>query len=110
MLFRSLSYFRDHEDNNVRSDKNEGNSVYGPTAGLTVKNLTRNTTFTLEGFSFVSAVKQDEIFVYCLSRSFTPRLWDEFGTVAGVEILDPGAFCGRVEEALPANAVFPGPP
>jgi hypothetical protein len=34
LLFRSLSYFRDIEDKNVREDQNEGNAIYRPTSGL----------------------------------------------------------------------------
>src|SRR5260221_9278887 len=35
-LFRSLSYFRDYEDKNVREDQNEGNAIFRPEGGLIV--------------------------------------------------------------------------
>lgn len=109
LLFRSLSYFRDHEDNNVRSDKNEGTSVFRPVAGLTVNNLTQKTTVRLENFSFVSAAQQHEIFIFCMSRSFASCLFKKFGAVACVEILDSRALCARVEDVLPTGATFPAP-
>lgn len=109
LLFRSLSYFRDHEDNNVRSDKNEGTSVIRPSAGLIVNNLTQEKILTLKDFSFVSSVKQHEIFVFCMSRSFELRIFKEFSAVACVKIVDPPAFCARVEDVLPIRANFPAP-
>lgn len=33
ILFRSLSYFRDYEDKNVRGDEKEGTAVYRPKEG-----------------------------------------------------------------------------
>ena len=58
--FRSLSYFRDYEDKNVREDQNEGISIFRPEGGLIVNNLTRGTTFPLPGYAFESAAKQAE--------------------------------------------------
>jgi hypothetical protein len=109
LLFRSLSYFRDYEENSVRGDKEEGMSVFRPERGLIVNNLTQNTTFTLPNFSFASAARQNEILVFCMSRTFSPRLREEFSAAACVEILDPTSFCARVERALPATVTFPAP-
>ena len=47
ILFRSLSYFRDYEDKNVRGDEKEGTAVYRPKEGLVITNHTQGTTFTL---------------------------------------------------------------
>ncbi len=52
VLFRSLSYFRDYEDNNVREDQNEGTSIFRPEGGLIINNLTQGTTFTLQEHAF----------------------------------------------------------
>jgi hypothetical protein len=110
-LFRSLSYFRDYEDNNVREDQNEGTSIYRPEGGLVVTKQTSGTTFTLPGHALESTAKQEEIFVFCLSRSLTDELRYRFKAVTCVEILNVGAFCDRVEMALlPSKATFPGPP
>jgi hypothetical protein len=110
VLFRSLSYFRDYEDNKVREDENEGTSIFRPEGGLIVNNLTQGTTFTLPG-AFESAAKQEEIFIFCLSRSLTDELRERFKAVACVEILNVRTFCDRMETALlPSNATFPGRP
>ena len=42
VLFRSLSYFRDYEDNSVREDHNEGTSIYRPEGGLIVNKPSRH--------------------------------------------------------------------
>jgi hypothetical protein len=111
VLFRSLSYFRDFEDKQVREDQNEGTAIFRPERGLIVNNLTRGKTYTLPpGYAFESTAKQDEIFVFCVSRSLTCELRERFEAVACIEILRIGTFCARVEAALPPQATFPGPP
>ena len=52
LLFRSLSYFRDVEDKNVREDQNEGNAISRPEGGVVVNNETQGTTFTLPDYAF----------------------------------------------------------
>lgn len=107
LLFRSLAYFRDYEDNNIREDKNEGASAYRPNDGLLVTNQTRGTQFILKGHSFVSTVKHEEIFVFCLSGVFESSLFKTFDAMACVEVLDIGAFCARIEASLPPKASLP---
>ena len=110
LLFRSLAYFRDHEDKGIRGDQDEGVSTFRPEGGLAVNNLTQGKTFTLPGYALESTTKQEEIFVYCLSRSFADELRERFGAAACVEILDIPKFCGRIESSLPPEATFPGRP
>lgn len=111
VLFRSLSYFRDYEDNNVREDQNEGRAIYRPEGGLIVNNQTQGTTFILPGHAVESAAKQEEIFVFCLSRSLNDEIRERFKAVLCVEILNVRVFCDRIEAALlPTKATFPGPP
>jgi hypothetical protein len=110
LRFRSLSYFRDLEDNNVREDPDEGTALYRPQGGLPVNNVTQGRSFNLAGHALESTAKQEEIFVYCTSRSLTQELWDRFGAVACVEILDVPKFCARIEAALRRTATFPGRP
>jgi hypothetical protein len=107
LLFRSLSYFRDVEDKNVREDQNEGNAVFRPEGGLVINNETRGTTLTLPGYAFESRVKQNEIFVFCMSRSLTDELRKRFGAVVCIEIMEVGVFCSRIEAAMPPAARFP---
>ena len=106
LRFRSLSYYRDYEDNNVRGDRNEGTAIYRPEEGLIVTNHTQGTTTTLP-YSFQSGANQQEIFVYCLSRSLSDELRKEFEAVACVEILNTERFCTIIEASLPPEAKFP---
>jgi hypothetical protein len=110
LRFRTLSYFQDLEDKNVREDDKEGVSVFRPEGGLVLNNQTQGTTHVLRGYSFESAVKQHEIFVFCASRTLADELIVKFNAVACVEISNVPAFCDRIEAALPSGAKFPGPP
>jgi len=110
VVFHSLSYYRDYEDGNVREDQNEGTAIFRPAGGLVVNNLTQNTTFTLPGHATESSANQEDIFVFCVSRSLTDELCERFKAVVFVEILDIGRFCDRIEVALPSTATFPGRP
>jgi hypothetical protein len=110
VLFRSLSYFRDYEDRNVREDRNEGTAIFRPEGGLVVNNITQGTTITLPGHAFESLANQEEIFVFCLSRILADELCQGFKATVCAEILNVGAFCNRIEAALPPTAIFPGPP
>lgn len=106
ILFRSLSYFRDYEDKNVRGDQNEGVAVFRPQRGLIVTNQTQGTTFTLPDHAFESAANQEEIFVFCASRSLSNELRERFEAVACVEILNIRSLCSRIETALPPPPRF----
>jgi hypothetical protein len=110
ILFRSLSYFRDYEDKNVREDQNEGTAIFRPEGGLVVNNLTQATASTLLDHAFESSANQEEIFVFCVSRALTDELRERFRAVACVEILNVGVFCDRIQAALPPTAAFPGRP
>src|SRR5688572_3294655 len=104
----SLAYYRDYEDKHVRSDANEGKAHHRPVDGLRGENETQGRDIHLPGIGITSTVKQDEIFVYCLSQAFESSLWDEFEAVTCVEIRDVPTFCRRVAAGLPDGATFPG--
>src|SRR5688572_6125597 len=104
LVFRSLAYFRDYEDGEIRGDRSEGSAVFRPPGGLIVNNKTQGKTFTLPGHGFVSRAKQEEIFVFCVSRNMTDRHRDAFKAVSCVEILDIPTFCSRIQAALPPGA------
>jgi hypothetical protein len=110
LLFRSLSYFRDYEDQDVRGDSGEGKSVFRPEGGLVGYNHTQQRSFVLPNHAFVSNAKAEQIFVFCLSGLFSPELWQTFNAAACVEVLNIAAFCNRIEAALPQSASFPGRP
>lgn len=109
LRFRSLSYFRDYEDKQVRGDTNEGKMIFRPEDGLVLTNHTQGWTKTIP-WSFNATANQEEIFVFCLSRSFTQELCERFKAVACVEILNIKAFCDRIESAIQEGATFPGKP
>ncbi len=106
VFFHSLAYFRDYEDEGVRQDKNEGISVFRPVDGLLVNNLSQGTTFNLPGYAFESKANQEEILVFCASRSLNKDLYKRFEAVVCVEILRIPTLCERIKSALPANATF----
>ena len=110
LLFRSLSYFRDYEDQNVRGDSGEGKSVFRPEGGLVGYNHTQQRSFVLPNHAFVSNANAEQIFVYCLSGSLSLEMWQKFNAAACVEVLNIAAFCNRIEAALPHNASFSGRP
>jgi hypothetical protein len=103
--FSSLSFFRDYEDQNVRRDKNEGTSVFKPTDGLLTHNQTQGKPMLLQDCAFEATVKQDEIFVFCTSRSLTDELRDRFRAVVCVEIDNISSFRARVERAVRKKAL-----
>jgi hypothetical protein len=104
LLCWSVSYYRDLEDE-IRGDKNEGRSEYRPQGGLVINNITQGTSFCSPSSAMLSAVKQDEIFAFCMSTSSGAVVADQLGKTF-VEILDGPEFVRRVRAALPENAAF----
>jgi hypothetical protein len=110
LMFRSLAYFRDYEDRNVRGDRNEGTSIFRPAGGLTIHNHTQARSFTMPQHGMTSTADQQEIFVFCLSRSLNEHLRERFEAAVCVEIMNLSVLSSRVTAALPATATFPGRP
>lgn len=110
LRFRSLAYYRDYEDAEVRGDQNEGTAIMRPVAGLEVTNQTQRTSFIMPDSAFESVANAGEIFVYCLSKSESQEKREKFRAAACVEVFDTKAFCRRVQIALPRRATFPGRP
>src|SRR4051794_38632535 len=101
LLFRSLSYFRDYEEQDVRSDGNEGKSISRPEGGLVGYNHTQRRRFVLPNHTFVSHANAEQIFVYCLSGSSSQELWQRFNAAACIEIRNIARFCNTIEAAVP---------
>lgn len=101
VLFRSLSYFRDLEDEKkkIRGDYYEGTRLHRKPEGLdlTVNNALHPTNF--QG-SFESRAQSDDIFVFCLSTVLSAGLAGEFGTTTCIEIHNPIDLVGRIRSAL----------
>jgi hypothetical protein len=55
-------------------------------------------------------VQQEEIFIFCASRSHSDVRREKFGAVVCVEILKIKTLCERIEAALPPEAAFHGQP
>jgi hypothetical protein len=106
LLFRSLAYFRDFEDQDVRRDSNEGSAVMHPASGLHMYNQTQRKEILLPNGAFISTVKQEEVFVLCATRSMTDERKSRFNAVACVEIRSIPKLCARIELALPQGAKF----
>ncbi len=102
--FKTLAYYRDYEDAEVRRDVNEGNAIYQPAEGLQLHNQTQGTRILLRNSRFESTVKQDEVFVLCLTRGMTEERRTRFHAVACVEITRIARFCAGLEAALPAGS------
>ena len=99
VLFRSLSYFRDYEDNGVRADPDEGTLVHRPKAGLTVRVERIGQEITVP-YTFESTAREDDIFIYCVSTRKSASIASRFSASACVEILDGPEFVLRIRAAL----------
>ncbi|MNF41761.1 hypothetical protein D3C84_227950 [compost metagenome] len=99
VLFRSLSYYSNYEEMQVRGDRNEGKRVFSPSGGLEVTNTTTGKTSQLRG-TFESTVRDREIFVFCMSHELSSRLATEFTADVCVEIMEPALFLSRIRSAL----------
>jgi hypothetical protein len=99
VLFRSLSYFRDYEDAQVRGDEFEGTRLHRRQAGLEIT-LTATQQKVVLPHSFESSANEDDIFVFCVSTAFSADLAAQFEANACVEICNSSRFIGRIRDAL----------
>lgn len=99
VLFRSLSYYSNYEEMQVRGDRNEGKRVFKPVGGLELTNTTTGKTSQLHG-TFESTVRDREIFVFCMSKVFSPELAREFKSDVCVEIAEPAYLIAQIRSAL----------
>lgn len=99
VLFRTLSYFRDYEDAQVRGDEFEGTRLFRPTNGLEVTLVETQEKVVLP-HSFESSAHEDDIFVFCLSTILSPELAAQFKTNVCVEIQNPALFISKIRGAL----------
>lgn len=99
MLFRSLAYFRNYEELEVRGDRHEGRRLYSPKNGLEINNLTSGEIIGLP-WSFESSAQDREIFVFCFSLEHSAALSREFEADVCVEIHNPIALLAKVRAAL----------
>jgi hypothetical protein len=103
VLFRSLSYFRDYEDDGVRADQYEGTLVHRPEDGLKAKITSSGEEVALP-YTMESTAREEDIFVYCMSTELSSSIARRFKAEACVEIVHPLAFLSRVRVALGLRA------
>lgn len=111
VYFRSLRYFSDYEDEQVRGDPHEGSLVHGPPTGIVINNLTQNSQQLIAGSQFKATAKQGDIFVYCLSMTLNDIIRKRFEAVVCVEIRDKREFLrlARATAESLQNKVYIGP-
>ena len=109
LLFRTLQYFVDYEDGQVRGDQNEGTHVYRPDQGLRLEKVDGR-KLPMLGSEFQSSVAKGHIYVFCMSTSRSEKLAAEFASLACVEVQNKRQFLERVRAALEAKGkmVFAG--
>jgi hypothetical protein len=99
LRFGSLAYYHSIEDES-RKDESEGVLRHNHGGKLRINNLTQDRQMDLEGFSFVSQARSDEIFISSLSRSLNRHLWSKFLAVTCVEIFRVPSFIAQVRESI----------
>jgi hypothetical protein len=106
LFCQTAAFFRDYEDAKgaqVIGDEYEGMRIYRPLSGLEINNLTRGQSPTLHA-GFECETRAHEIYVFCMSNSYSDVLSREFHAVAYAEMLDPREFIDRWRSALPGEA------
>jgi hypothetical protein len=99
VLFRSLSYYSNYEEMQIRGDRHEGKRVFNPSNGLEITKTGTGETFQLQG-AFEASVRDREIFVFCMSKQLSSRLAREFEADVCVEIMEPATLISRIRSAL----------
>ena len=103
LLFRNLSYFRQHEDNR-RGDPLEGFHRDNPDNDITISDPNTGKVLSKGDFSFLNSTNTDIIFVFCLSKVHKPELYTEFESDCCIEILNTVEFIKKVKRA--ANRIL----
>lgn len=98
-LFRSLPYFQDYEDDQIRGDEYEGTLKHSRKEGLLIHNQTTNKTFRIP-FTFSSAVDAENIFVFCASKRLCAELAKEFESDSCVEILNSDIIISNIQNCV----------
>lgn len=99
VLLRSLSYFRDYEDDGVRSDENEGTLVHHPREELRVTLVASGEQLQLP-HRFEATAREGDIFIYCMSTELSRDIAMRFRSDTAVEIVESTKFLARVRSAI----------
>lgn len=95
IFMQTLSNFHRYEDENVRRDEDDGRLHYAPEGGLPLTFEGKDPAIW-DGWRFVSSVKADRVYVYCLSTEKSEELAEKFESPFCVEIHSPPALFGRL--------------
>jgi hypothetical protein len=99
VLFRALSYYRDYEDEGVRSDDTEGTLVHLPLDGLKVTLVETGNTIVLP-HRLESSAKEDDIFIYRMSTELSNDIAKRFNAEVAIEIFEPVRFLAKLRQSL----------
>lgn len=91
--FCTLGTYHIFEDNEVRRDPSDGLLRYKPEGGVTINQGDR--TYQ-NNMAFVSVVKVNDIYVYCMSNKLSEELAARFNSPFCVEIQHCLGFVGRI--------------
>jgi hypothetical protein len=99
LLFRSLSYYKDYEEQQVRGDRYEGTRLHRKEGGLSLTMVESGQTHMFDG-SLESNARTEDIFVLCLSTELSADLAHDFGNATCIEIHDPVKLIAGIRSAL----------
>lgn len=98
IYFRNLSYFKKFE-NQHRNDIYEGMHRDNPDNPVTIQNITRGTEVK-GNYTFINKVNCNQIFIYCLSKSYNSNLFRMFESNSCIEIFDVTEFSRRLKKKI----------
>ena len=99
LLFRNLSFFRQCEDNR-RGDPLEGFHRDNPDNDITLSDPKTGEVLAKGDYSFLNSTNTDLIYVFCLSKTHKPELYQEFKADCCIEILNLEEFIRRTAIAV----------
>lgn len=100
LYLRSLAYFRGYEDAGVRGDPDDGRLRYQPEPGLTLTKPGGEVVTLPTGWGFSASIRDEDIFVYCLSLERSEALAEKFQSPFCVEIRDANALIAKTKASV----------
>lgn len=98
-LFRSLSYFCDFEDEQIRGDVFEGTQKYTGDGGLDIHNVETGIS-SKEKWIFKSKVDAENIFIFSTSSKLCPDLAKQFNSDVCIEFTNAGQIISKLSNAV----------
>lgn len=100
VFMQTLAHFRAYDDENVRGDRNDGVLRYQPEDGLQLNMINGETRQLPPGSSFVSSVRQEDIYVFCLSTILSVEVAERFNSKFCVELEPAGRLVGAIKTSV----------